>query len=497
MKSIKKKFIALTATLAAAALVATAAPLLASQSASTYKVIAWNDLGMHCACPTFGGFLLLPPFNTVKAQVFKYGTNDPVLITSANAAGMTVTYSMVENTDAILQADPYFSQWISYSPKLFPGFAPVVGGKVMGLAGNGIAGTMTYDSTLLDWTAVGIPAYPVTTGDPTKDIMIDPLGGPNRDPFLTTNVYVKDSTGKIVAQTSTVTPVAFGGCCSCHLKLAAANGYPSTPAGSFAYLGKMHGQNSSKIDISMIDPDGDGVGGPIRCSWCHWDPAMGENAAPGLAAVWPNYTILPGATFTKADVKVSQYSFSDVLHRFHTQDPLVLSTYDPNIANNCYDCHPGNNVNCYRGSHKVKTAIWCVDCHGNLNQRVAAGQLTQPWKTSTLPSCTSPALGIKSAFACHATSVVGGTTYPATPTLFGKFINSRGHKGSPKCQTCHGEAHAEAPSSMTLDNVQLSTQQGTVAGATYPTGKNSTYALGVCKFCHPNKTSTWGVPPHM
>jgi hypothetical protein len=481
----------------ASALVATAAPAMAGQTSTSYKVVAWNDLGMHCACPTFAGFLLLPPFNTVRAQVLKYGTNDPVLITPSNVGTMSVSYAMVEDTDANLQADPYFSQWVTYSPKLFPGFVPVVGGKIQGLAGNGLTGTMSYDSNLLDWKAVGIPAYPITTGNGTKDIMTDPLGGPNRDPFVTTNVYLKDSTGKVLAQTSTVVPVAFGGCCSCHLTLAAANGYPATPSGSFAYLGKMHGQNASKIDFNYLDPTGDGTSGPIRCSWCHWDPAMGETAAPGLANVWPNYVLMAGATFTKADVKVSQYSFSDVLHRFHSQDALVLSQYDANVATNCYDCHPGNNVNCYRGSHKVKTAIWCVDCHGNLNQRVAAGQLAQPWLASTLPSCTSPAAGISSAFACHATSVVGGTTYPTTPGLFGKFINSRGHKGSMKCQSCHGSAHAEAPSSMTLDNVQLQTLQSSVAGATYPTGKNNTYALGVCNFCHPNKTTTWGVPPHL
>jgi hypothetical protein len=82
----------------------------------------------------------------------------------------------------------------------------------------------------------------------------------------------------------------------------------------------MHGQNSSKIDFNYLDPTGDGTSGPIRCSWCHWDPAMGETKAPGLAAVWPNYLIMAGATFTKTDVKVSTRSFSDVLHKFHTQN---------------------------------------------------------------------------------------------------------------------------------------------------------------------------------
>ncbi len=497
MKSFKIIIPILVLALVAAFLLTTASPLMASHGGGgggTYKVVAWNDLGMHCACPSFAGFLLLPPFNTIRAQVFQYGTNDPIVVSQTLAAslGLTIGYNMIDNTDANLPLDPYFSQWITYSPKLFPGFQPIVNGHVMGIAGFGLSGNMVYDSNLLDWKAVGIPAYPLVSSTPSLNIMTDPLGGPNRNPFPITNVFVKNSSGAVVAQTNTVTPVAFGGCCTCHLKLAAANGYPATPAGSFTYLGVMHGKNSSGINIAMIDPDGDGVGGPVRCSWCHWDPAMGESAAPG----WPAGTkLLPGATFT---LKKSAYSFSDVLHRFHAQDPLVLSSsYDPNIAKNCYDCHPGNNVNCYRGAHKAKTTLWCTDCHGDLNQRIASGQLTQPWKTSTLPSCDSASPGATPAFACHGTKVTGGRVYPTTPDLFGKFINGRGHKGSIKCQTCHGEAHAEAPSTMALDNNQLKTLQGSIAGETYPTGKDSSYALGACTFCHPSKSTTWQVPPHM
>ncbi len=449
---------------------------------ASYSVIARNDLGMHCACPTFAGFLLLPPWNTVRVQVLQKGSDSVQVVSS----GITVSYSLAEENDTTLINDPYFSQWITYSPKLFPGFQPVVNGKVQGLAGYGIEGNAKYDSQSMSWIATGIPAYPVTTGNTAKDIMIDPLGGPNRDPFLTANVTVKDSTGKTLGTTSCVVPVAFGGCCSCHLKLAAANGYPQTPAGSFAYLGVMHGKNSSGINIAQLDPDGDGVGGPVRCSWCHWDPAMGESKAMGIAYYWPNYQILPGATFTKSQVKVSQYSFSDVLHRFHTQDSLVLSSYDANIANDCYDCHPGNGVNCYRGVHKLKTAIWCVDCHGNLNQRVSTGQLTQPWQESTLPTCYAPAKGITSAFSCHAT--VPQTTW--TSSLFGYFINARGGMGNNPvlCEGCHGSAHGENPSSMALDNVE---NQNIQTGTSFPAGVDGTYAIGTCNLCHTNQGNTW------
>ncbi|HYS42728.1 MAG TPA: hypothetical protein VEM32_02000 [Geobacteraceae bacterium] len=426
---------------------------------------------MHCACPTFEGFLLLPPFNTLRAQV---------IVNGGAQSGYTVTYAMVENTDANLQADPYFASWIANSPKMFPGFKPVVSGKVYGITGNGLAGTMKYDSTSGAYIALGIPAYPALD---SKGVMTDPLGGPNRNPFLTANIIAKDSTGKVVASTSTVVPVAFGGCCSCHLKLAAANGYPATPAGSFALLGVMHAKNSSGINIAMIDPDGDGVGGPVRCSWCHWDPAMLESAAPG----WPAGTkLLPGATFT---LKKSVYSFSDVLHRFHNNSAVVKSQYDANIATNCYDCHPGNNVNCYRGAHKGKTQIWCVDCHGNLTQRVATNQLKQPWQQSTLPSCAAPSPGITSAFACHGSSYAGGSF----AGLFGKFINGKFSKGNLLCETCHGQPHAEAPSTVAVDNVQLKAAN---AGAVFPSGKDASYAFGKCSICHSSKTQ-WGSPHNM
>ncbi len=531
MKSFKRFIPALA--LAAIVILATATPLLAGKTpVYTYKVVAWNDLGMHCACPSFQGFLLLPPFNTVRTQVLAIGGRDPIVVDPAfaTANGLTIGYSMIDNTDANLIPDAYFSQWITYAPKLFPPntviptspyYPPIdpVDGRVQSPLSkaklSGIFTSANYDSDLLDWKAVGIPAYPIASANSSLNIMIDPLGGPNRNPYPMTNVYVKNSSGAVVAQTNTVTPVAFGGCCGCHLDLAAQNGYPRTPAGSFAYIGKMHGQNSSKIDFNYLDPDGDGVAGPVRCSVCHWDPAMGEKVAPGFSAdLFPNLQILPGANFGPSDVHPSTHSFSDVLHSFHVNSSAV-KLMDPGISTDCYKCHPGNGVNCYRGTHTTKTGtgttpIWCSDCHGTLVQRDQTGQMTAPWKASTLPSCTGPAQGPNgsippsSVFPCHAARTVGGTTYPTTqePDLFGKFINSRGHKGSIKCQTCHGSAHAEAPATpippatTSLDNIQLQTLQGSVSPSTNWNGKNSSYALGVCQVCHPGKTADYGVPPH-
>ncbi len=463
-----------------------------------YRIIPRSDLGMHCACPTWDRFMLLPPYNTLRVQVLKGSSDiDPDVITPTN--GMTVSYyfSTANETDSyLINQDPYFKSWINNAPLLFPGFQPVVNGQVKGISGMGLSGNMVFNPTNVSWEnppgfAGGIPAYPVTTGS-SSDIMTDPFGGPNRTPYLRAIINLKNSSGTVLASTSTTVPVGFGGCCTCHIPLAAQHGYTADPAGSFQYLGTLHAR-TSKIDFAKLDPTGRGVGGPIRCSWCHWDPAMGENAAPGLPNVWPNYQILPGANFTKADVRVSSMSFSEVLHKFHTQSSIVTSQWDPNIAKNCYDCHPGNNVNCYRdgASHK-SLGIWCTDCHGDLNQRVAGGQLAQPWQQSTLPTCTSAAAGSTTVFSCHT-----NRTYPNSwPGVFGKFLNSRGHMGSIDCLTCHGSPHALAPSTLAQDNEQNQTVQGSVVGATYPTGKNSSYPIGVCDVCHNGRSTTWALPPH-
>ncbi|WP_242360073.1 MULTISPECIES: hypothetical protein [Anaeromyxobacter] len=452
-------------------------------SSPTFKILASNDLGMHCACPSFSTFMLLPPYNTLRAQVFQTGAGEPSLLGASTQ--YKVTYDVLENTDAAMKADPYFANWIQNSPKIFPGFQPVrADGRIQGLGGATLSGDMEVKTTPATtyFEKAGIPAYPVVTGTAT-DIMTDPLGGPQRTPYLTGRIQVVEkATGKVMASDDVTVPVAFGGCCNCHVKLAGAYGKPTTPAGSFETMGMLHARDA-RIDFSKLDPDGDGVGGPIRCSVCHWDPAMGESKAPGFATTYPSYKILPGATFTSADVRTSQYSFSDVLHRFHAQSSAVLTSYDANIAKNCYDCHPGNNVNCYRDTHTTKTnasgqQIWCTDCHGDLNQRIAQNQMANPWSAQTLPTCAQ----------CHGSSY--GEKSPGqsgwlNTGIFGKYLNSAGHHGSKVlCSSCHGSPHGLSPSTLAKDNVQNIALQ------------NDARAIGKCTVCHGDQSSTWQVPPH-
>ena len=415
-------------------------------------VIANNDLGMHCVCPGASTFLLLPPFNTIRAQVFERRGEEPRLLT--NPGKIKVQYSILENSDDSLKADPYFKDWMENAPKIFPGYQPVrPDGRIQGLTGATLSGEMDAQNGSF-WEAKGIPAFPALNVANGAN-MTDPFGGPNRKPYLTAAIKVFDRTsGKLLAETTTLIPTAFGGCCGCHLKLASERGFPATARGSFELMGMLH-EKDSGINISKIDIDGDGIGGPVRCSWCHLDPAMGETSAPGV----PNHP----------EYSVSSKTLSEVVHGFHAKNKDVLAM-DPKIATDCYRCHPGNGIECYRGHHTQK-ALWCTDCHGDLNQRIKQGQLKKPWSDQTLPTCSK----------CHG-DVGEGSGYLDTG-IFGAYLNSRGHKGKVLCSTCHGEPHALYPSNLEKDNVQMVRLQGI------------NKPLGKCDVCHAGEGG-FGKPPH-
>ncbi len=442
-------------------------PPIGSVNNSGVVVFASNDLGMHCVCPSYSKFMVLPPYNTIRAQVIQKGGEDDAQVLGASS-GIRVTYSISENTDASLKADPYYQDWMTNAPKLgFKAF-PVLdsNGHIQSpITGAKLAGNMNYQSPGW-WEIVGVPAFPDVSSLSTAKPMTDPLGGPNRNPYLTGNIKVYNSSNKLLAQTSVTIPTGFGGCCSCHLKVAAQMGFPATEQGSFDAMGLLHSMNSSGINIALIDPDGDGKPGPIRCSQCHLDPAMGDKTPPG------------GYTLNGKLLPVSKYTFSDVLHRFHATDAMVLGEYDPNIAQDCYQCHPGNGINCYRDHHTTESQnggnkLWCTNCHGDLNQRIAQNQMAQPWSVATLPKCST----------CH------GTAIGENPTLGvfgGAYLNSMmpGMGGKLLCTTCHGSPHALNPSTLWHDNMQNAALQG---GNTGP--------IGTCNVCHTGM-SGYAMPPH-
>ena len=58
-------------------------------NAATSTILGWNNLGMHCMDSDYSVFTVLPPYNTLEAQLIVGGK----LVT--NGAGYTVTYQAV------------------------------------------------------------------------------------------------------------------------------------------------------------------------------------------------------------------------------------------------------------------------------------------------------------------------------------------------------------------------------------------------------------------
>ena len=80
-----------------------------SVSSGQYVLIGWNDLGMHCMDPSYEDFAVLPPFNTLWAQVIRRG-QEPRIVTT----GVTVEYRIIDNTYSVVK-----SNFWDYSHLLF------------------------------------------------------------------------------------------------------------------------------------------------------------------------------------------------------------------------------------------------------------------------------------------------------------------------------------------------------------------------------------------
>jgi CarboxypepD_reg-like domain len=157
--------------------------------ASSYVVLAWNDLGMHCDQDDYSNFCVLPPFNTLHAQVFRHG-GDSGLSTS----GITVSYAFPKKTNSTLHTN-------------FWTYAAKYGWNVpanVGITGTPLAGNMSLDSKGLGFVATGIPITPYDD-DGTWD------------PYGTAVLTVKNSTGTVLQTANVVAPVSTEMMCSnCH-----------------------------------------------------------------------------------------------------------------------------------------------------------------------------------------------------------------------------------------------------------------------------------------
>jgi hypothetical protein len=206
-----------------------------------YKILAWNDLGMHCYNRDFQDLTLLPPYNNLWAQVVQVG-DPPVLITT----GITVTYVFTDNTYSVGKTNFW-----SYEDALFGVSLP----DNIGLTGKGLSGQMDVQGNHFE--AIGIPLTEFRDSASTTPY-----------PYQLATIIVYDKTsGQELAQTITVAPVSTEmHCDTCHAD----------------YHSASEGIATGKVETNILTLHDDEEGTtlmadrPILCANCHASNALGK-----------------------------------------------------------------------------------------------------------------------------------------------------------------------------------------------------------------------------
>jgi hypothetical protein len=475
--------------------------LALSTNAATSTILGWNNLGMHCMDSDYSVFTVLPPYNTIEAQLIVGGK----LVT--NGTGYTVTYQAVAdpagsiNTTAMGKGNFY-----TYTPFLYGALAPdagLAGWPMPGLAN--VRQTNVFE-TLNEpvhgvftpvnwWRAEGIPITPY------DDAM-------RKNPYPLMRMIAWNSANQPIATNDVVLPVSDEmDCRVCH---ASGTQDAAKPAAGWVWDGlperdyrlnilRLHDERqfaehgavyAAALATHNYNPAGlyrrvTADGKPVLCALCHASEALQTTNFPGVQALTTS------------------------VHSRHANvmDPELNITLD-NSANRaaCYRCHPGSTTRCLRGAMGSAIAadgsmeMQCQSCHGNMS---AVGSPSRVgWIME--PNCQSCHTGTATSnsgqirYTSSFTDTNGTVRVPAdrtfattpnTPPTSNPPLNlslyrfSIGHGGL-QCSACHGSTHAEFPSSHVNDNLRNIRLQGHAG------------VMSDCTACHTNSPSTVTGGPH-
>jgi len=437
-------------------------------SGANYQVLGWNNLGMHCMDSDYSVFTILPPYNTIEAQLIVSGQ----LVTNGN--GYSITYEAVADPDgSINKTSAGKGNWLEYAPLLYGAVAADQGLPVSGPDSFWMPGTnntpqgMMFESSFNWFSAYGVPITPC-----------DDAG--NKNPYPMMRLIARNSGGTPLATNDIVLPVSDEmDCRACH-----ASGTQAAAMPAAGWVWSENQERDYRLNIlrkhdesrfqqigaayeTMLTTNGFNAQGlyrsvvadgqPVLCAKCHLSEAL------------PNTGI--------ADV----LSLTAAVHSFHAHvtDPELFVTLD-NAVNRaaCYRCHPGSTTKCLRGAMGGAIAadgsleMQCQSCHGNMSHVGRANRIG--WLEE--PNCQQ----------CHtgtATSNNGQIRYTSCFTNTNLWIEriavnqtfatksntplpdislyrfSAGHGGL-QCSACHGSTHAEFPATHRNDNIRNEKIQG-------------------------------------
>ncbi|APV43744.1 hypothetical protein Dform_00386 [Dehalogenimonas formicexedens] len=401
-----------------------------------YVVIGWNNLGMHCFNPDFSSLAILPPYNTLMAQVIKVG-DKPQVVTD----GIFVEYTFPDNTYSVKgpgvpNGKPDKTNFWTFAQQLFNLSKPLA--PNVGLTGKGLSGTFDVAQDGAYFIAEGIPLTNVRDQDAARL---------SSYPYQKAQITVRDAkTSSILATLTVVAPVSTElNCAMCHsddgdattkyapavqptgkleTNILALHDYLNGIA-SNNYTSYLAGNPNLAAQTPLLDHQ------PVLCASCHGDNALGM---PEIGQV---------------------KNLSNAIHLHHNSGNAPDITFD---TAGCYSCHPGESTQCLRDTMSQHYSLNCTDCHnpsGNdvIEPMVAVGQNPMPWLNE--PQCST----------CH------GSAYATNQPL---YQQSTGHGGL-YCSACHDSPHVIAPSREANDSIKFIQLQG------------HSGTLSDCTVCHLNK----------
>ena len=388
-------------------------------AAGEYRLIGWNDLGMHCMNESFANLAVLPPYNTLWAQLIRQGP-EPDIVTS----GVTIEYSIIDNTYSVGKTDFWQHAKALFGVDLAPN---------IGLTGNGLAGSMHVATD--HFVIEGVPLTPYRDSAPQP-------GPQNWYPYQLAHLVARDNaTGAILAETTTVAPVSTEmRCDTCHGD------------------GMQEGIRTGNVETNILtlhdkEEDTNLMGSrPVLCAACHGSNALGAPGKPGIPnlsrAMHKKHAPEGGAAVASPFLAATQALIDGA------DSATIPSAVTSEGTNNCYLCHPGQQTQCLRDVMYSK-GMTCINCHGGTAD--VADPNRRPWIDE--PRCET----------CHTAQ------YGEEPGKL--YRNSVGHGGL-YCEACHGSPHAILPSIEPNDNIQNIALQGhagtlsdcTVCHATVPNG---------------------------
>ncbi|MGE3166882.1 MAG: hypothetical protein AB7O52_18405 [Planctomycetota bacterium] len=395
-------------------------PVPGDPTQQTHAVLAFNDLGMHCADLTSVPFSILPPFNTLNAIVVARG-DPPQLL---DDAAVQLVYSGAANPvdpvvgDALLEPPSINSTssnlpvgapadlstirksdfWDPISPgptvvaALFGGLNPprdeglptIHNPGGVGRHMPGITGPYTLNEPQpfsqyradTDWfTAEGIPMA-----------AIDDFGRMNSFPLM--RVQARESgTATVLAAIDAVVPVSTEvDCRDCHVRgevgadpvARPAAGFVDAPSGA----SRVQIETAAKENILRLHDLRHGTqllaSAPILCASCHNSYALEEPTGGALTGD-PLRSTLSSAMHAYHGLMTVNSATGELLRdgSGNALQPLVLGAgqarlipvdpLDPAVTmeQNCFTCHPGKITQCFRGA-MFAAGLECSHCHGDM-----------------------------------------------------------------------------------------------------------------------------------